>query len=255
MKGKYAKFAESFYKKGWQRSVGVLFFEPARWAVVFSVSLLFSAVLAQEKARVIDPKSVPVSGASTKAFVPRGWVLQDEQTGDLNGDGLPDAVLQLIEDLPKKSPDEFQTRYRALLILFKTADGKYTRAAVAGSLLMCGGCGGMLGGMGDSPAADVTIEKGVLLVSQLSGSRESTDHLHRFRYHAATKQFLLIGEDITNADRLGGTSEVISTNYLTGKQVIERRKYNEKTDKEVLLSKKVKVVAKKQQPIEQVEYE
>lgn len=223
--------------------------------VILSASLWLGAAFVQEAPRVIDPKTVPLSGATTKAFVPKGWVLQDEQTGDLNGDALPDAVLQLIEDLPKKSDDDFRTRYRALLILFKTADGKYTRAAVAGTLLMCGGCGGMLGGTGDSAAADVKIEKGVLLISQLAGSRESTDHLQRFRYHAATKQFLLIGEDITNADRLGGTSEVISTNYLTGKQVIERHKYNEKTDKDVLLSKKIKVVARKQKPIEQVAYD
>ncbi|MFN7927876.1 MAG: hypothetical protein U0Y68_08000 [Blastocatellia bacterium] len=222
--------------------------------VILSASLLFSSMFAQEKARELDPKIVPLNGATTKAFVPKGWVAQDEQMGDLNGDGMPDAVLQLIEDLPKKT-DEFQMRYRALLILFKTADGKYTRAAVAGSLLMCGGCGGMLGGTGDSPAADVKIEKGVLLVSQLAGSRESTDHLHRFRYNAATKQFLLIGEDITNLDRATGASETISTNYLTGKQVIERHKYNEKTDKDILVSKKIKVVAKKQKPIEQVEYE
>ena len=223
--------------------------------LLLSASLLLSSAFAQEKARVIDPKTVPLSGATTKAFVPKGWVSQDEQTGDLNGDGLPDAVLQLIEDLPKKSDDDFRTRYRALLILFKIADGKYTRAAVAGSLLMCGGCGGMLGGTGDSAAADVKIEKGVLLVSQLAGSRESTDHLQRFRFNAATKQFLLIGEDVANVDRATGASEVISTNYLTGKQVIERRKYNEKTDKDVLLSKKIKVVARKQKPIEQVEYE
>lgn len=210
----------------------------------------------QEARRILDPKLVPLSGATTKAFVPPGWKSQDEQAGDLNGDGLPDAVLQLIEDKSEQdAKGEFQMRYRALLILFKTADGKYTRAAVAGKLLMCGGCGGMLGGTGETPAADVRIEKGVLIVSQLYGARESTDWLQRFRYDAPAKKFWLIGQDITSADRLEGNSEVISTNFLTGKQVTERRKYNQKTEKEVLLSKKTKVVAKTKRTIEQVDFE
>lgn len=219
-------------------------------ALILSAGLWLHSAINEE----IDPKTVPLTGATTKAFVPKGWKAQDEQTGDLNGDGMPDAVLQLIEDLPK-TKDEFRERTRALLILFKTADGKYTRAAVAGRLLMCGGCGGMLGGTGDSADADVKIEKGVLLVSQLSGSRESTDLLQRFRYDASSKQFLLIGQDVTNRDRGTGDSEVTSTNYLTGKQVIERRKYNEKTEKDTIVSKKIKVVAKVQKTIEQVEYE
>ena len=212
---------------------------------------------AQDARRTLDPKLVPMSGTTTKTFVPKGWKSQDEQAGDLNGDGLPDAVLQLIEDKPARdAKDEFQERQRALLILFKTADGKYARAAVANKLLMCASCGGMLGGSaGDAPGADVKIEKGVLIVSQLSGSRESTDLLQRFRYDARSQKFLLIGQDITSADRLVGNSEVISTNFLTGKQVIERRKYNQKTDKEVVLSKQIKVVAKARKTIEQVDFE
>ena len=72
---------------------------------------------------------------------------------------------------------------------------------------------------------------------------------------ARSQKFLLIGQDITSADRLVGNSEVISTNFLTGKQVIERRKYNQKTDKEVVLSKQIKIVAKARKTIEQVDFE
>ncbi len=223
--------------------------------LILSASLWLNAAPTPETQRVIDPKIVPLSGASTKAFVPKGWKLQDEQQGDLNGDAIPDAVLQLIEDLPKKGDDEFQTRYRALLILFKTAEGKYTRAAVAGTLLMCGGCGGMLGGLGDTPGADVKIEKGVLLIAQLSGSRNATDLLYRFRYDPQAKQFWLIGQDVNNFDRLTGESEMTSTNYLTGKQIIERRKHDEKSEKETIVSQKMKVVAKTRKTIEQVNYE
>jgi hypothetical protein len=213
--------------------------------------------LPQETRALLDAKLVPMSGATTKAFIPKGWKSQDEQAGDLNGDGLPDAVLQLIEDKPMRDEkDEFQERHRALLILFKTADGKYTRAAVASKLLMCASCGGMLGGSaGDAPGADVKIEKGVLIVSQLYGAREATDLLQRFRYEAATQKFLLIGQDITTVDRLTGASEAVSTNFLTGKQITERRKINAKTEKEIVLSKRTKTVAKARQTIEQVDFE
>ncbi len=222
--------------------------------LILSVFLL--TAVPQDARRILDPKLVPMTGATTKAFVPKGWKAQDEQAGDLNGDGMPDAVLQLIEDKPEQNAKgEFQERARALLIVFKTADGKFSRAAVATRLLMCGGCGGMLGGTGESAGADVKIEKGVLIVAQLSGARDATDHLQRFRYDAPAQKFLLIGEDLKNYDRATGASETISTNFLTGQQIIERRKINAKTEKEVLLSKQSKVVAKTKKTIEQADFE
>ncbi len=222
--------------------------------LILSVFLL--TAVPQDTRRVLDPKLVPMTGATTKAFVPKGWKAQDEQSGDLNGDGMPDAVLQLIEDKSEQNAKgEFQERTRAMLIVFKTADGKFSRAAVATKLLMCGGCGGMLGGTGESAGADVKIEKGVLIVSQLSGARDMVDLLQRFRYDPQAKQFFLIGQDITNRDRAVGNSEVISTNFLTGKQLTERWKYNQKTDKEVLVSKQSKVVAKTKKTIEQADFE
>jgi len=220
------------------------------------LSLILLPAILQEPRHLLDAKLVPMSGATTNAFVPKGWKSQDEQAGDLNGDGLPDAVLQLIEDKPMRdAKDEFQERQRAMLILFKTADGKYARGAVASKLLMCASCGGMLGGDGEHPAADVKIEKGVLIVSQLYGARESTDLLQRFRYDTASHTFLLIGQDITGVDRLTGASETVSTNFLTGKQITERRKINAKTEKEVVLSKQTKVVPKARKTIEQVDFE
>ena len=220
------------------------------------LSLFLLPAVMQDARHLLDPKLVPMNGATTKAFVPKGWKSQDEQTGDLNSDGLPDAVLQLIEDKPvRDAKDEFQERQRAMLILFKTADGNYRRAAVANRLLMCASCGGMLGGTGEYPVGEVKIEKGVLIVSQLAGSRNATDLLQRFRYDPATKKFLMIGQDVNNFDRMTGESEVVSTNYLTGKQVIEKKQYNPKTDKYVTTAQKTKVVPKTRKSIEQVDYE
>jgi len=42
---------------------------------------------------------------------------------------------------------------------------------------------------------------------------------------------------------------------LTGKQIIEKKTYDEKTEKEVTLSRKVKAVARTSKTIEQAHYE
>ncbi len=210
---------------------------------------------AQDAVRlVLNEKLVPQAGSKVSDFVPKGWKIEQELRGHLNPDSLEDVVLQLIEDKPEESSKgEYQDRYRALVILLKAPDGKYRRAAVAGKLIQCTGCGGVLGGGG--VGADLKIIKGVLLVSQFSGSRWATDRLQRFRYDKQSGRFLLIGEDIKEWDRGAGDSAVTSINYLTGQQVIEKKKYNQKLDKDVTLGKQSKSIEKKQIPIEDVDYE
>jgi len=214
----------------------------------------FSSVAEDNNRVVLDEKLVMETGLKIADFVPKGWKIEQELKGRLNPDSLEDIVLQLIEDKPEQnSKGEDQDRYRALIILLKTPDGKYHRAAVAGKLIQCTGCGGVLGSGGTG--ADQKIVKGVLLVSQLSGSRWATDRLQRFRYDKQSGRFLLIGEDIKEWDRGTGDSAVTSINYLTGQQVIEKKKYNQKLDKDVTLRKQSKSIDKKQIPIEDVDYE
>jgi|BarGraIncu00421A_1022006.scaffolds.fasta_scaffold45730_1 hypothetical protein len=210
---------------------------------------------AQDSVRVVlNEKLVPQAGSKVSDFVPKGWKIEQELRGHLNADSLEDIVLQLIEGKPEQnSKGEYQDRYRVLVILLKAPDGKYRRAAVAGKLIQCTGCGGVLGSGG--AGADLKIVKGVLLVSQLSGSREATDHLRRIRYDGQTGRFLLIGEDIDEYDRGTGKSVVTSRNYLTGQQVIEKKQFNQKLNKYVTLGKQSKELDKKQISIEDVDYE
>ncbi len=65
----------------------------------------------------------------------------------------------------------------------------------------------------------------------------------------------MIGEDIKEWDRGTGDSVVTSINYLTGQQVIEKKQYNQKLNKDVTLGKQSKSIYKKQIPIEDVDYE
>ena len=159
---------------------------------------------------------MPPRAKQAREFVPRGWKIEEELRGDLNGDGSPDAVLKLVEDKPDKDSEGVPTeRYRALVISLQQADGTLARAAVAGRLLQCTRCGGAFYGVVEAPAT-VEINKGIIEVSQDHGSRELTNTEYKFRYDAATQQFLLIGFDYAEADRATGNAVSESNNYLTG---------------------------------------
>lgn len=178
--------------------------------------LLSSAVKAQEGAGKIDKSRVSAQADTPEKFVPSGWKIEEQVTGDLNGDAIPDYALKLVEAKPEKDAEGDPTeRGRALVIALATKDGRLTRAGVADSLLQCTRCGGAFYGVVETPA-EVKIEKGVIVVQQDHGSREVTNTTYRFRYEPATGKFLLIGFDLSNADR--ATAEVTSEsiNYLTG---------------------------------------
>jgi hypothetical protein len=226
------------------------------YIAVFLILLLpaFPSAAQDGNRVVLDEKMIPQAGSKVSDFVPKGWKIEQELRGHMNPDLLEDVVLQLIEDKPEQnSKGEYQDRYRALVILFKSPDVKYHRATVAGKLIQCTGCGGVLGSGG--PGADLKILKGALLVSQLSGSRAATDRLQRFRYDKQSRRFLLIGEDIDEYDRGAGKSTFTSTNYLSGQQIIEKRQFNQRLDKYVTSNKQIKSIEKKQIPIEDVDYE
>jgi hypothetical protein len=179
-----------------------------------------SASLAQDGGgAAFDKSKVPAEGRAAADVVPAGWVLEDQAAGDLNGDGVPDLALKLIQQKPAGArDDETLERQRALVVLFKDATGMLRRAAVADKVLQCTSCGGAFYGVVDAPA-EVRIERGVIVVNQEFGSREVTEHTYRFRYEPADAKFVLIGFDGTSRDRLTGTVTVESTNFLTGRKI------------------------------------
>jgi len=193
----------------------------------------------------LEKTQTAIKGKEEKEFIPKGWKQIDRITGDLNNDSLSDSVIQ-IENEKAGEDDDFD---RSLLILFKTSDGKFRKGAEAKKIIRCASCGGMLGG----GPANIKIEKGVLLISQMYGSREGTNYLHRFRFEKSSKKSLLIGEDIRNFDRGTGNADTTSTNYLTGKQILTKEKRNEKGD-DVETSKQEKKVAKTKIYIEDINY-
>lgn len=147
--------------------------------------------------------AVPASGAAAASFAPAGWMVESTLAGDLNGDATPDLVVVLIE----KAPGE---RGRALLWLHGKDHG-YLRVDSNVGLLPCFQCMGVKGGDG---APTLAIAKGVLVVSQVGGSRESYGSVHRFRFEQGGVR--LIGVDQDSHDSLTGESDSTSINLVTG---------------------------------------
>ncbi len=216
-------------------------------AFVAAVVLMPQLVMAQDdESKPFDAESVAAKGKSAKDFAPAGWVVEEEVKGDVTGDGVGDIVIKLIEDKVKKE-DEMVDRNRVLVIAEGDGKGGFTKLSVADKLLQCTACGGAFYGMMDAPA-NVTIEKGVIVINQDHGSRWVTDTTLRFRFDQQPNMFILIGYDYATRDRAQGDVSMESTNYLTGKRITEIGKGKRTT-------KKTTTVEKMRYSIEEIDYQ
>lgn len=199
------------------------------------LTLCFAAPrLAQDNEEKVwfDDSALPRTAANTEMFVPEGWMIEEPVSGDLNNDSLPDTALALVEQAKENAGGETSdSRERVLMILFKNSKGEFERVATAKNILICTACGGVLGG--ETSASDIKIQKGVLVINTLTGSRESTETTFRFRYDPKVKKIALIGYDKIERDRATGASTSRSTNFLTGVRITEEFQYNRKSDKDL----------------------
>lgn len=214
---------------------------------LYPTSLFAQSDTSDQDASTIDPSSVAESGSKPADFAPKGWKVEEDVKGDLNGDGIVDHCIKLIEDKPGNTEDTMNDRSRALVVVFGRQDGGLVKAAVAGKLLQCTGCGGAFYGVSDAPA-NVKIEKGVIIVEQDHGSRWVTETTLRFRYDEQPGMFILIGYDYASRDRADGSSSSESTNYLNGKRITTVAKGKRSTTKTT-------TVAKDRMSIEEVDSE
>lgn len=156
-------------------------------------------------------------GTSLENFVPKGWKVDFQVSGDLNSDGIPDIAAILVEDKPENDlsgADEGPAH--AFIVLLSADNGKFTLSGKNDKLLLCKGCGGV------KEFVDIRIKKGVLVVSQMSGSREYAYTTWRFRYDPKMQRFVLIGRDNEEGDNATGEKTTESSNYLTGVKTIQK---------------------------------
>jgi hypothetical protein len=166
-------------------------------------------------------------------FIPQGWEIEKEVSGDLNNDELADRVLQIAE------VGDSGARPRSLLILKATTSG-WEKIATAPKLLLCSGCAGMMGGQ-KGQHIRLTIENGVLIVNQLAGSRGAIAMTHRFWIDQASQKVVLVGEDLRPYDRVNGNEIIDSRNFLTGKQIVKEYQGQRKGQKKLIRTQTLKV--------------
>lgn len=197
-------------------------------------------------AEMSKPQGGGVNDVPHGTYLPEGFAMLQSDLGDLNGDGIEDLILQGEKEGESDDGDDD----RILLIAFGAKDGTFKEAARSLTIVRCKLCGGVLGG----GSANIEVKNGVLDVSQMYGSREGVNYTHRFRLEPETGRFRLIGEEIANFDRATGATESKSINYLTGKQIITKTQYNQKTDKDIVLKKEEKALPKGKKYFEDVNY-
>lgn len=187
----------------------------------------------------LDARRISTDGAGPQDFVPPGWKIAARVEGDLNSDGHPDQVLQLVTaDTPDdRSDTDAAPEAQSLLILL--ADGsKLRRTGLASKLLLP---------IVPQYSLDLTISNGVLGVKQDYGMSDVIDLRHLFRYEPQTGRFLLIGKEVFFYTRpLNGDTVKTSENYLTGVRLITTGHFrsgvgtvNETTKREQIARKKV----------------
>jgi hypothetical protein len=162
--------------------------------------------------------SVPVRGARVESFVPTGWKVAREASGDLNGDGRADRVIHVVQAGIGYDPDAIAAAPESHALLILLADGGgWRRAGMATKLQTIVPQWGL----------NLTIRRGVLMVEQNFGMTEVMDVTHRFRLDPATGRFLLIGRDQMSYTRPQEASDPVKTseNYLTGQRLITTGHY------------------------------
>ena len=102
------------------------------------------------------------------AFVPSGYKIMKQETGDLNKDGIPDAVLVLIDKKEEKEKIDAEDVPRLLVITFGVQGGGYALSAVSEDAILCKTCGGVFG----DPFADLKIVRGTIVIDHYGGSSD-----------------------------------------------------------------------------------
>jgi hypothetical protein len=203
----------------------------SRSVVLALVCLLAStAVRASSDDDSAPPVAFPTlpAQAQTKAgFVPKGWVVEKESSGDLNGDGVPDWMLVLQMSDPKNviknsglGPDELDTNPRMLVVAFADKSTNKVSLALANHTLIPR----LTHPTMEDPLENAAIVKGTVQVSisffMTAGSWYTTQNKFMFRYQDGC--FKLIGYDSTEIKRNTGEMSTVSVNYLTKKAKITK---------------------------------
>jgi len=150
-----------------------------RSCLLICLSLFF-----QQVART-QPAEIP---AEIKPFILPGHEILDYQTGDINKDLRPDAILILKNPLEDSTWEELLPR--PLLVLLRQADGKLKQVIRNNKAIMGRHEGGVFG----DPFQSMNLYPGGFSISFYGGSSWRWMYEYEFRWNASSKQWILFQE-------------------------------------------------------------
>jgi hypothetical protein len=173
---------------------------------------------------VIYPRLADQADAA-QGFVPAGWVLEKNISGDLNRDGIPDLVLVLRDQSPANvikhstiGTNPLNTNPRILAVAFgrKAPASGFTLAMQDHTLIPRHTAPNI-----DDPLqeGDVGISRGTLQVKLgfFASSGSWTTSMTTFTFRYQNGKFELIGYDRFETARNSGVTSDLSINYMTRK--------------------------------------
>jgi hypothetical protein len=177
---------------------------------------------ADEEAPPVVFPALPAQAQTQAGLVPKGWTVETESRGDLNGDGAPDVMLVLHMTDPRNvitndglGTSQLDTNPRILLVAFAEKATNRVALALADHTLIPRHINPLM----DDPLEDAAIVKGTVQVSlsfwMSAGSWLTSQTKFTFRYQDGC--FKLIGYDSTETRRNTGEMSTVSVNYLTKK--------------------------------------
>lgn len=188
------------------------------------ITLLLTALPAVGQELRIPPVDYPVlpaSATSAAGFVPAGWRIEQQLSGDLNGDKRDDLILVLRQQDPRNIVEHdgfgispLDSNPRLLAIAWATQDG-YALAAQNHTLITRHEAPNLSDVFEDG--AGVSIVRGTLRTTLFffsnAGSWSTGSASFTFRWQDGA--FALIGYDRSSLMRNSGQTEDLSINYST----------------------------------------
>lgn len=187
--------------------------------------LLLTALTASAQELRIPPVDYPVLPAratTAEGFLPFGWRIEEQLSGDLNGDKRDDLVLVLRQQDPRNIVEHdgfgispLDSNPRMLAIAFAGPAGGYTLAAQNHTLITRHEAPNLSDVFEDGPG--VSIVRGTLRTTLYffsnAGSWSTGSASFTFRWQDGA--FALIGYDNSSLMRNSGHTESLSINYAT----------------------------------------
>ncbi|WP_118972804.1 hypothetical protein [Taibaiella koreensis] len=141
-----------------------------------------------EQQGTVNEAHVDISPALTQ-FIPEGYTVINQSTGDANRDGIADKILVLKRDNEAATSDYVENKpvKRPLLLLLGKADSSYRLALRHDNAVYCIDCGGRAG----DPFTGTTIKNGYFSIEHGVAGGEHWEQVTTFKYDKATQNWFL----------------------------------------------------------------